>query len=434
MRILIYSESFSPELIGVGKYTGEMAEWLALRGHEVRVVTTPPHYPQWKVFEGYSPLFYKKENVNLSVKSKGALEVFRCPSWIPREPRGWKRVLYLTSFSLSSFPILLRQISWKPDIVLLIEPTFLCSPASLFVARWCGAIAWLHVQDFELDVAFQLRDFSSDLFLRWMQGLESFLLRKFDRVSTISNRMMERLSVKGVQADRRVHFPNWVDTSKIYPLESPSPLRQALKIDEQTIVVLFSGSMGRKHGLEFLANASRQLAFRSDVQFVFCGDGPGRELFIELERDTSNVKVLPLQPADRLNELLNLADIHLLPQLSEAADLVMPSKLTGMMASGRPVVATAHAGTQIAETLCGKGVVATPGDLSAFVSAITRLVDNPSLRRQMGEEARRYAVTYLDRETIMHRFELSAISGSGLPLASVEERLAVRKDGKFSAT
>ncbi len=119
--------------------------------------------------------------------------------------------------------------------------------------------------------------------------------------------------------------------------------------------------------------------------------------------------VLPLQPADKLNELLNLADIHLLPQVANAADLVMPSKLTGMMASGRPVIATAQARSQLAEVLKGRGVVTPPGDVEAFSCALDHLARDSEERSRMGANARKFAVEHMDRDQILRRFEASLL-------------------------
>ncbi len=405
MRVLIHGEAFSPEEVGTGKYTGEMAKWLALRGHHVRVVTTAPHFPQWKTFEGYSEWRYSREVWLPGNGSSGSLTVTRCPAWIPRDPRGWKRILYLASFALSSVPSMLLQIHWRPDIVLMIEPTMFCAPHVLFVAMATGSSSWLHVQDFEIDAAFQVGGLSSRL-KSLVEVIERFLMSQFDRVSTISDRMLQRLYRKGVGPTRSVLIPNWVDTSAIYPMTTgANALRKQLGIADGAIVALFSGSMGTKHGLRLLIDASRRLASRSDIQFIFCGDGPYRETLLAEKGD--NVRILPLQPADRLNELLNLADIHLLPQLADASDLVMPSKLTGMMASGRPVVATTHAETQIAKVLDGKGIVTKPGDVDDFVSAITNLAADAKLRKLLGNAARRHAVEHMDRDEILKGFEIS---------------------------
>ena len=404
MRILINSINFYPELISTGKYTGEMAQWLAERGHEVRVVTSPPHYPTWRVFDEYSSWRFAKERWSPAAGS-GVLEIFRCPLWVPRMPRGWRRLPYLASFSLTSAPVMLAQALWKPHLVLQIEPTFFGSPQTLLSAWFSGAVSWLHIQDFEVDVAFQLSDFSSQRLRRWTHRIERRLMTKFARVSTISNRMIEKLCIKGVPLSRAVLFPNWVDTVAIHPLPGPSPLRQKLGIPTDTVVALYSGNMGLKQGLHTLVEVSRLLAARRDIYFVICGDGPYRKELMTMTQHSDNVRFLPLQPADALNDLLNLGDIHLLPQLAGAADLVMPSKLTGIMASGRTVLATADEGSQIATVLDGRGLICPSGDADAFAAALTFLAGNPELRRKLGEAARKYAVTHLSRDQVLLEFE-----------------------------
>ncbi len=425
MRILIYGINFHPEPTGVGKYTGEMAEWLASRGHEVRVVTAPPSYPQWRVFPGYRAWKYFRESVrpqngNEKLASGGpgplpGMEIFRCPVWIPKHPHGLKRLLHLASFGLSSVPTILRQIRWSPDIVLLIEPTLFCAVQALLVARWAEAKAWLHVQDFEIDAGFGLRELSVSRARELALAAERKIMSAFDRVSAISERMVDRLSAKGVHPSRTVLFPNWVDTGEIFPLEGPNPFRKELGIQESTVVALYSGSMGKKHGLELLVDAASRLKHCPGLRFIFCGAGPCRQMLADKAKDLSNVTLLPVQPAGRLNDLLNLADIHLLPQLADAADLVMPSKLTGMLASGRAIVATALPRTQLFEVLQGTGMVTPPGGVDAFVSALLRLVESPALRARLGQAARSYAVSRLDREEILERFERSMMDICGIP-------------------
>jgi colanic acid biosynthesis glycosyl transferase WcaI len=409
MKILICSINFSPELTGIGKYSGEMAGWLSERGHDIRVVTAPPHYPHWKVHAGYSNWRFRKETFPASSPSSGGLEVFRCPLWIPKTPRQWKRVIHLLSFSISTWPALLRQISWRPDVVLLVAPTMFCAPQVLVTARLSGAVAWVHVQDFELDAAFELKDFSSMRLRRASESIERSLMGKFVRGSSISSRMVERLVGKGVDRSRTVLFPNWVDTSLIYPLKDSFQFRRESGIGDDKVVALYSGSMGKKQGMESLVEVTRLLSAHPIIQFVFCGDGPAKEALARVTAHSKNVTILPLQPLSRLNELLNMADVHLLPQVSGAADLVMPSKLTGMMASGRPVLATAESGTQIFEVVSKTGVVIPPGNIGAFASALTSLAEDQSLRSQLGQKSREYAVNYLQRDYILSGLEAAML-------------------------
>jgi colanic acid biosynthesis glycosyl transferase WcaI len=264
-----------------------------------------------------------------------------------------------------------------------------------------------------VDVAFTLKDFSSGQVKRLAHWLEAVVLSRFDRVSSISNRMVGRLAAKGVVATRAVFFPNWVDTLQIRPLSNNTTLRQELGIQKGQVVALYSGNMGLKQGLNILAETCQKFRLRDDIQFLFCGDGPYRETLVRMTQASNNVKFLPLQPLDKLNELLNTADMHLLPQLAGAEDLVMPSKLTGMMASGRPVVGTARSGTELHSTLQGRGFATDPGDVESFASAISRLAADPDLRRVMGSAARKYAVERLGRDEILKKFELSLLDACG---------------------
>jgi colanic acid biosynthesis glycosyl transferase WcaI len=98
VKILLISTNYSPELTGVGKYSGEMISWLAEQGHEVRVVCAPPYYPQWKVGKGYSSWRFQIEN---SLNKK----VYRCPLWVPAKPSGLKRIIHLASFAFQVYPL-----------------------------------------------------------------------------------------------------------------------------------------------------------------------------------------------------------------------------------------------------------------------------------------------------------------------------------------
>ncbi|MGA9544085.1 MAG: glycosyltransferase WbuB [Candidatus Sulfotelmatobacter sp.] len=414
MRILIHGLNFSPELLGVGKYTGEMAEWLAARGHEVRAVTAPPFNPEWKVGPGFSSWRYSRERCPPSsgpignspkLAATGGLTVLRCPLWVPRQPSGAKRILHLTSFALASFLVMLRQVTWKPEVVLVIEPTLFCLPAALITGRFCKARTWLHVQDFEADASFGLGLLKSRLLRSPIEWLEKKSMSAFDRVSTISEKMLATLARKGVAQSASCLFPNWVDTAAIAPLQKPSALRAQLGISTGEIVALYAGTMGRKQGLEILAGAACRLSGREGLRFVFCGEGPGKLILSHLTGHLANVQWIPLQPCARLNDLLNLADIHLLPQKADAADLVMPSKLTGMLASGRPVIATSRPGTQLAEVVEGRGIAVEPGDTADFARAIERLANDAALREKLGRNAREYALSKLQKESILSRLE-----------------------------
>jgi colanic acid biosynthesis glycosyl transferase WcaI len=399
-RILILGINFYPELVGIGQYTGELAVHLYERNLEVRMVTAPPYYPSWQVQAGYNAWQYKREVWR-------GVEIYRCPLWVPRKPSGLKRLLHLLSFAFSSIPIQLGQLRWKPDLVLCIAPAFFCAPFALLTARLSGAKTWLHIQDFELDAAINLGMLPADHILtRWAARVESGLLKRFERVSTISERMLARLLQKGVNPDQAVLFPNWVDIQEIFPLpSSQNSLRQAMGIPVSDTVILYSGNMGTKQGLESIILAARQLQSHHDLHFILCGEGASRAELERAVQGLSNVHFLPLQPSEKLNQLLNSADIHILPQRADAADLVMPSKLLGMLASGKAVLATANPGTGLEKVVSQIGVVVAPGDQSALCRAILDLASSPQLRLDLGEKGRDYVCKNWSEQIVLSRFE-----------------------------
>ena len=155
----------------------------------------------------------------------------------------------------------------------------------------------------------------------------------------------------------------------------------ALNLAKNQLVVLYSGNMGRKQGIEILVDVARRLENAPHIQLVLCGDGAARPDLEQRAAGLRNVHFLPLQPLNRLNELLNLGDIHVLPQRADTADLVMPSKLTGMLASGRPVIATAAPGTELASVVGRVGVVVPPGDPDCLAESIKDLAADPGSGR-----------------------------------------------------
>jgi len=405
VRILIYSINFHPELTSTGKYTGEMAVWLSAHNHEVRVITAPPYYPQWRVHDGYSALKYRKDFLQVN---NNRIKIFRTPLWVPNKPNGWKRLLHLASFAIGSFPVAISQIRWCPDLIVVVAPTLAIAPAALLLARFTGARRWLHIQDFEVDAAFGMAMLRSTLIRRVALAVESFLMKRFHRVSTISRRMMERLEAKNIGSSERVYFPNWVDIEGIHPLAKASSFRAELNLTSDVVVALYAGNLGEKQGLEILIEAAKKTAGNTNILWVIAGEGSTRAHLEAQARGLTNLKWLPLQPQERLNQLLNLADIHLLPQRADAADLVMPSKLTGMLASGRPIVATAAPGTQVSEVVAGCGIVVPPGDVSGMAEAVVQLANDIKWRHALGKQARQFAVTHLQMDTIMSQFESDA--------------------------
>jgi colanic acid biosynthesis glycosyl transferase WcaI len=400
MKVVLYGLNYAPEPIGIGKYSGELAEWLAARGHQVRVITAPPYFPAWQARHNR----YRRERLQ-------GVEVQRCPLWVPRRPSGLTRLLHLASFALSSLPVLLAQLRWRPEVVITVAPAFFCAPGALVLKTLCGkrTHSWLHIQDFELDAAFELGLLKG----RWLRGLaerwERATLRGFDRVSTISGAMVQHAIAKGVMGHKALLLANWVDLMAIEPkTESQrvsNPYRHELGIDMKQRVLLYSGSMNKKQGLELLVEAIGRLADVPDLVWLLAGEGPSKEELVAATAGMANVHLLPLQPAERMNDWLNLADVHLLPQKAGAADLVLPSKLLGILASGRPVVASSPANSELGEIAEQAGLRVEPEDGAAFAAAARQLLSDGALRRRLGQAGRELAEERYGKEAVLGQLE-----------------------------
>jgi len=395
-KILIYSANFAPEQTGIGKYSGEMAAWLVSRGHEVRVVAAPPYYPQWKVDSEYSWRPFRREWWQ-------GVQVWRAPLWVPDAPRARARILHLLSFAITSLPLMLAQVLWRPDVVVTVAPAFVCAPGGWLTARLSGARAWLHLQDFEIDLAFAMGLLKSKVLQRVVVKLERWIMRRFDSVSSISGKMVDHLLDKGVAPERAEYFPNWVDLAHVKPSECGVSYRAELGIARDAIVVLFAGSMGGKQGLLVIPEIANLLTHRQDIVFVICGDGVMKPAIEAAAATLPNVHMLPLQPFDRLGELLCLADIHLLTQNADASDLVLPSKLSGMLASGRPVISTSHPDSEVGSVVAQCGVLVRAGDPEALADAVARLASNPAQRSGLGRAGRAFAETHFDLHRVLER-------------------------------
>jgi colanic acid biosynthesis glycosyl transferase WcaI len=407
-----------------------MCAWLAQAGHEVRVVAAPPYYPQWRVAPEYAGKGYMRECVD-------GVDVWRAPLWVPGRLSGFSRIVHLLSFALTSAPLVLRQALWRPDVVVTVAPAIFCAPAGWLTARLCGASAWLHVQDFEIDVGFRLGLVKGGLLRRSIFAAERWLLNRFDRVSTISRRMLDGAASKGVPESRLILFPNWVDTNVVRPHGAASRFRAELAIPEDAVVALYSGTLGAKHGLHLIPEAARRLAQRSDIIFVICGDGVMKPGLVQACESLPNVRFLPLQPIERLGELLGTADVHLLTQSPDVQDQVMPSKLSGMLASGRPVVATCNPGTEIDAVVRDCGRIVPPDNAAALATAIMELATAPELRQRLGRQARHIAQTQFARDAVLRRFRAELhraanLAQDGMPIEALGSRAEVIPLHSFS--
>ncbi|WP_245735291.1 WcaI family glycosyltransferase [Pedobacter hartonius] len=396
-RILVLGINCLPELTGIGKYTGEMVSWMAEQGHETTMITGFPYYPNWKVQEPYKGNWYINETM-----FDGNLKIYRCPLYIPSKPSGLKRLIHESVFFVSAgFAVLKMLFKPKQDLIIAIAPPFHLAILALFYRFFKGGRILYHVQDLQIEAAKELKMLRYKWMFDMLFSIEYFILRKMDFISTISEGMMKRV---GNKIPKRItFFPNWVDTETFYPLPDRNGLKTKWGFKRDDYVVLYSGSIGEKQGLDSLIRIAENLKAYENIQFVICGTGPYKQELIRMttEKQLPNLEFLPLQGFDVFNEFLNMADIHLVLQKANASDLVMPSKLTTILAVGGLALVTANPGTTLHDVITehGMGVIVEAEREDLLGAAIINIVEND--HEPCRKNARKYAEKYLDKRNIL---------------------------------
>lgn len=399
MKILIYGINFYPELTGIGKYSGELSDWLVENGSDIHVVTAPPYYPEWKIQTGYSPFCYKKEIIN------GAT-IYRCPLYVPKKLNKSKRLLHLGSFAMTSFFALLVQFRWKPDIIICVAPALFCVPGQIFISKLTKAKTILHIQDFEVDAMLGLGISRKGFFSSVALSFERWCFRSVNSVSSISHTMLSKVFKKETSVSKLIFFPNWAEIERFSNIDNNKTveLKKTLELPEVDKIILYSGNLGEKQGLEIIIETALLLK-NYNFLFLIVGDGGQKNKLQTMVKNEglTNILFRPLQSYDFLPNLLALADCHLVIQKKGAADSVLPSKLTNILAVGGNAVITAEPGTELGK-LCidypGIATLIEPESMQALADGILL-----SLSLQKNNiVAKKYAEENLDKKKVIRRF------------------------------
>ena len=382
--------NYAPEPSGIAPYSTRIAEGLRSRGHDVRVLTTFPHYPQWRVADGYSGLRQRE--------SRGDVDVRRLRHYVPRRPDGVRRAASEVSFGLHAS---LR--GWgRPDVVICPSPALLSSAAARIRTR---AAFGLQIQD--LYSAGVIETGGSRHVANALGRLEASVARRSTGVAVIHDRFRDRVVERlGVEPGRVRVIRNWTHVSTP-PVLDEVAIRARLGWGDD-FVVLHTGAMGRKQGLENVARTAR-LAEQRDLplRFVLMGDGGQRP---ELERMAAGVRTLqfvdPL-PNEEYAQALHAADSLLVNELPGLVEMAVPSKLTSYLKTGRPVVAATGAGTTTADELAaaGAGIRVQPDSPEDLLTALLSLRAEPERAAALGAHGPAYCERVLSESKALDSYD-----------------------------
>ena len=433
MRILIYSYNYHPEPIGIAPLMTELAEGLVKRGHEVRVVTGMPNYPERRIYEPYQGKWYCTEVIN-------GVVIQRSYVWIRPEPNLIDRLLLEVSFVVTSFVHALK--GKRPDVILLTAPPLpVCVPAAFlgWIHR-CSVI--LNLQDILPDAAIHVGLLTNRKLISIFRVLEKFAYQTATKITVIADGFRGNLCHKGVPKEKIELIPNWVDVDFIKPLpKEPNEFRTQHQLNGK-FVVMYSGNIALTQGLETVIKAAVRLRHIPGIEIVIVGEQkalahlkqveeeilaqwqleseqtieqlsgePDKALEqLQLYNETckhSNVKFLPFQPREKLPEMLAAADLGLVMQKKNVIDFNMPSKIPVLMASGRGIIASVPDRGTAANAIhqSGGGIIIPPEDPKTLAATILELYINPNKVKVLGEKGRYYAEENYAFEKALDRYE-----------------------------
>jgi colanic acid biosynthesis glycosyl transferase WcaI len=295
----------------------------------------------------------------------------------------------------------------RPDVVLSMTDPPIIADVALLVARRFRAPFVVISQDVFPEIAVELRRLQNRLVILFLRGMIRFYLERADRVVAIGETMRERLEEKGADPSRISVIPNWVDTRAIAPLPRDNPWAVKHGLDSG-FVVMHSGNVGHAQNLDALVRASTFLRDLGDLVIAIIGSGARHADLVRLAREleADQVRFLPYQEREVLAQSLSAASVHVIGLAQGLAGYVVPSRLYGVLAAGRPVIVAADPAsetTKIVERV-GCGIVVPPGRPDLLAGAIRRAHDGELDLEEMGRRGREYATAKADRRVVLGRY------------------------------
>ncbi|AWL85540.1 glycosyltransferase WbuB [Streptomyces griseus] len=391
-RFLLVSTNYAPELTGIGPYASQLAEHWAASGARVRALTGMPHYPSWRLEESY-------RRVWRTVEIRGGVGVHRRRHYVPPRQTALKRAAFEASILATG---LIAPPPGRPDVVISQMPSLAGGVIGARLARHHRVPYLPVVQDLMGAAAAQSGIRGGGRAAAVATAAERYALRGAALVGVIHESFVPGVRALGVDPGRIRLVPNWTHVQG--PTADRAATRARLGWSDGVPVILHSGNMGLKQGLEVLVEAAR---LTPGVRVVLMGDGNQRDALRARAEGLANVEFMEPAGAEEFTDVLAAADVLAVTQRASVLDMSVPSKLTSYFTSGRPVIASVadEGGTADEVRRSGAGVLVAPEDPAALLEAVQKLAADPAAADALGAEGPRYVARHLSREAGLARFD-----------------------------
>ncbi|MGP3990390.1 glycosyltransferase family 4 protein [Streptomyces sp. 3N207] len=420
---MLVSTNYAPEQAGIGPYAAQLAEhWAAQPGWDVHVLAGMPHYPAWRTDPAYRGIWRATEE-------RAGVRVHRRRHTVPPRQTAGRRALYEASV-LGHGLLAPPRLGGRPDAVVAQLPSLAGGVLGARLARAAGVPFVPVVQDLMGAAAAQSGIRGGDRAAALAGSVERRVLAAATLVGVIHESFTDRVAAMGVPASRIRTVPNWTHIAA--PSRPREETRARLGWRRDETIVLHSGNMGLKQGLEVLIGTARLLQEGplpgKRLRIVLMGDGNQRQHLAQLAAPLLGVELLPPAAEADFPDVLAAADILAVTQRASVLDMSVPSKLTSYFAAGRPVIASVAAGGGTAGEVrrSGAGVLVPPEELAALAAALRTLAAEPAAAASLGAAGRAYATGHLGRTAALARLTALLEEALTLPPAPGRHRTGPR--------
>jgi colanic acid biosynthesis glycosyl transferase WcaI len=405
LKVLLVAMNYAPERSGTAPYTAAWARHMAER-HRVTVLAGPPHYPEWRIHDGFGG--WREET------TEDGVTVRRLRHVVPARPSALGRVLHEATFALR----VLTERATRPDVVLAVSPPLFGAAAAARLAHRYEVPFGVVVQDIYTAGVREIAGSIGRGRAGAMIGdLERKVLGGADAILTIHDLFAARLArAIGPSAPPIDVVGNWVHVPEV--TSTGAEQRRRLGWADEC-VVLHAGNMGAKQGLENVVEAARMAdTMGLHVRYVLMGDGNQRPRLERMAAGVERLQFIPSAEAAVYAEVLRAADILLINERPGVSEMSLPSKLTSYCAAGRPILAAAGVGgaTDIAVRSSGAGIVIEPGEPAAMNKAVLELAGSPQWTAALGARGIAYAQQHHSSTSAMEGYDrwLARLASAGV--------------------
>lgn len=393
-RILFINRSYWPDNEATGQLLTELTEDLSSQ-FDVSVIAGHPNVNA--TGEVYHWLRHQERN---------GVRILRVPHLrLPKHSligRGLNFITFLVAALLRG--LLIR----RQDIIVVESDPFLLPYIGWGLRLRHGAKFLIYLQDIHPHLGVAIGHLKDSFLTKSLGRSLRWLYRRADRVVVLSEDMRRTLLSDGIKPASCAIVPNWTDAKQVHPSMGSNQFRQDAGIPESTFLVMYSGNLGITQQLDVLLEAAEQLRGEPNLLFAFIGSGSAKSRLEDFVRDKqlSNVRFFPYQPKETLGSSLSAADLHVISVHPNALDYLMPSKLYGIMAAARPILAVVRPTSHLARIIeAGQiGTIVPPGDSNAIAAAIRAARCDRNRLELQGKEARRLVETEYDRPVVTPQF------------------------------